>query len=106
MFLNSLFRIFSHDLAIDLGTSNTVIYMKGKGIVLNQPSVVAMRKGESGADKILAVGREAKMMLGRTPGNIVAVRPIREGVIANFEVTETMLKYFLRKVKYMITQKV
>ena len=100
MFFNSLFRIFSHDLAIDLGTSNTVIYMKGKGIVLNEPSVVAMRKSESGADKVLAVGREAKMMLGRNPRKIETVRPMRDGVIADFEIAETMLRHFIKEVHY------
>ena len=100
MFFNSLFRIFSHDLAIDLGTSNTVIYMKGKGIVLNEPSVVAMRKSESGADKVLAVGREAKMMLGRNPRKIETVRPMRDGVIADFDIAETMLRHFIKEVHH------
>lgn len=89
---------FSHDLAIDLGTANTLVYMKDKGIVLNEPSVVALKRYYDGSSKVLAVGKEAKMMLGRTPRDIVAVRPIKEGVIANFEVTETMLKHFLKKV--------
>lgn len=96
--LNSILGTFSHDLAIDLGTANTLFYMKEKGIVLNEPSVVAIKRHNNGGSEILTVGKEAKMMIDRTPGNIVAVRPIRKGVIANFEVTQTMLKYFLRKV--------
>jgi rod shape-determining protein MreB len=98
MVLRSLTRAFSHDLAIDLGTANTLVYMKDKGIVLNKPSVVAMKKDDRGANRVLAVGREAKSMLGRTPGNIVAIRPMMDGVIANFEVAEAMLRYFIRKV--------
>jgi rod shape-determining protein MreB len=97
MVLRSISGIFSHDLAIDLGTANTLVYMKGKGIVLNEPSVVAMKKGERGENKVLAVGKEAKSMLGRTPGNIVAIRPMMDGVIADFEVAEAMLRYFIRK---------
>ncbi len=92
-----LSRMFSNDLAIDLGTSNTLIYVKGKGIVCNEPSVVAVQKDGRGARKILAVGREAKEMLGRTPGTVTAIRPIKEGVIADFEVTEAMLRYFIAK---------
>jgi rod shape-determining protein MreB len=98
MFLDPLLGIFSNDLAIDLGTANTLVYVKGKGIVLSEPSVVAVRKDKKGYNKILAVGKEAKLMLGRTPGNIVAIRPMREGVIADFEVTEAMLRHFIRKV--------
>jgi rod shape-determining protein MreB len=98
MFLRSISGFYSHDLAIDLGTANTLVYVKGEGIVLNAPSVVAVRKEDGGRSKILAVGKEAKMMLGRTPGNIVATRPLKDGVIADFEVTETMLRYFIRKV--------
>ncbi len=94
---NFLFGWLSNDLAIDLGTANTVIYMKGKGIVLREPSVVAVRRDSRGS-KVLAVGHEAKRMLGKTPGNIVAIRPIRDGVIADFEVTEAMLRYFINKV--------
>jgi len=97
MFPRSITRIFSHDLAIDLGTANTLVYMKGKGIVLNEPSVVAMKKDERGGSRVLAVGKEAKMMLGRTPGNIVAIRPMMDGVIADFEVAEAMMRYFMRK---------
>src|SRR5687767_8342813 len=91
---------FSNDLAIDLGTANTLIYVRGKGIVLDEPSVVAIREdgGPNAKKSIQAVGKEAKMMLGKTPGNIVAIRPMKDGVIANFTVTEQMLKYFIKKV--------
>ncbi|MDR0476771.1 MAG: rod shape-determining protein [Desulfobulbaceae bacterium] len=92
-----LFRWLSNDLAIDLGTANTVLYVKGQGIVLREPSVVAVRQ-EGRVSKVLAVGHEAKMMLGKTPGNIVAIRPMKDGVIADFEVTEAMLRYFINKV--------
>jgi rod shape-determining protein MreB len=98
MFLDPLLGMFSNDLAIDLGTANTLVYVKGKGIVLSEPSVVAVRKDNRGYNKILAVGKEAKLMLGRTPGNIVAIRPMKDGVIADFEVTEAMLRHFIRKV--------
>jgi rod shape-determining protein MreB len=98
MLLASAFRLFSNDLAIDLGTANTLIYIKGEGIVLNEPSVVAVRKGNQEGNKILAVGKEAKTMLGRTPGDIVAIRPMKDGVIADFDITETMLRYFIRRV--------
>jgi len=98
MRLNSIWGRFSYDLAIDLGTSNTLIYVKGKGIVLNEPSVVALKRDEAGFDKVLAVGKEAKMMLGRTPAHIEAVRPMKDGVIADFEVTQEMLRHFIRKV--------
>ncbi|MDH3328086.1 MAG: rod shape-determining protein [Desulfobulbaceae bacterium] len=87
----------SNDLAIDLGTANTVLYVKGKGIVLREPSVVAVRQDKRGS-RVLAVGTEAKEMLGKTPGNITAIRPMRDGVIADFEVTEAMLRYFINKV--------
>jgi rod shape-determining protein MreB and related proteins len=89
---------FSNDLAIDLGTANTLVYVKGKGIVLNEPSVVAVHKDARGMKKVLAVGLEAKSMLGRTPGNIVAIRPMRDGVIADFDITEAMLKHFILRV--------
>jgi len=89
---------FSNDLAIDLGTANTLVYVKGKGIVLSEPSVVAVHRDSRGVQKVLAVGTEAKRMLGRTPGNIVAIRPMREGVIADFEITEAMLRHFIRRV--------
>jgi rod shape-determining protein MreB len=85
-------------LAIDLGTANTLVYVKGKGIVLREPSVVAVRRDPKGGNKILAVGKEAKMMLGRTPGNIFAIRPMKDGVIADFDTTESMLRHFIRKV--------
>jgi len=98
MGLYSIWGRFSYDLAIDLGTSNTLIYVKGKGIVLNEPSVVALKRDETGFDKVLAVGKEAKMMLGRTPAHIEAVRPMKDGVIADFEVTQEMLRHFIRKV--------
>ena len=95
--ISSLFGAISNDIAIDLGTANTLIYMKGKGIVLNEPSVVALRN--MGGRKIVhAVGVEAKQMLGRTPGHMEAIRPMRDGVIADFEVAEEMIKYFIRKV--------
>ncbi|OEU57060.1 MAG: rod shape-determining protein [Desulfobacterales bacterium C00003106] len=93
-----LLGMFSTDLAIDLGTANTLVYMKGKGIVLREPSVVAVRTNGGRGKRVLAVGMEAKMMLGRTPGNIVAIRPMKDGVIADFEVTEAMLRHFIRKV--------
>lgn len=98
MVFAKLLGLFSNDLAIDLGTANTLVYVKGKGIVLTEPSVVAVRRDHKGINKVLAVGNEAKMMLGRTPGNIEAIRPMKEGVIADFEVTGAMLRYFIRKV--------
>ena len=96
-FLDGLLGVFSNDLAIDLGTANTLVYVKGKGIVLSEPSVVAVRLDRT-KNRVLAVGSEAKKMLGRTPGNIVAIRPMRDGVIADFEVTEAMLRHFITKV--------
>ncbi len=99
MFLDPILGWFSNDLAIDLGTANTLVYVKGQGIVLSEPSVVAVRKSDRDhRTRVLAVGREAKMMLGRTPGNIVAIRPMKDGVIADFEITEAMLRHFIRKV--------
>ena len=95
--LSSIFGFLSADMAIDLGTANTLVYVKGRGIVLNEPSVVAIVEVK-GKKKVLAVGEEAKRMLGRTPGNIHAIRPLRDGVIADFEVAEEMIKYFIRKV--------
>ncbi len=92
-----LLSLFSSDMAIDLGTANTLVYVKGKGIVLNEPSVVAIEENR-GKKQVLAVGNEAKQMLGRTPGNIQAIRPLRDGVIADFEIAEEMIKYFIRKV--------
>jgi rod shape-determining protein MreB len=97
-FFSSFHSLFSNDLAIDLGTANTLVYVRGKGIVLSEPSVVAVRMDDRYKDKILAVGAEAKRTLGRTPGNIRAIRPLKDGVIADFEVTEAMLKYFIQKV--------
>ncbi|MGQ4807944.1 Cell shape-determining protein MreB [Candidatus Entotheonellaceae bacterium PAL068K] len=93
--LNSLYGMFSNDLAIDLGTANTLVFVAGKGVVLREPSVVAVHRDSK---QVLAVGTDAKRMLGRTPGSIVAIRPMKDGVIANFEITEVMLKYFITKV--------
>ena len=98
MIFSSLLGLFSDDLAIDLGTANTLIYVKRQGIVCNESSVVAVQKDPRGARRVLAVGLEAKRMLGRTPGNIVAIRPLKDGVIADFETTEAMLRYFIQKV--------
>jgi rod shape-determining protein MreB len=95
--LDHILGWFSNDLAIDLGTANTLVYVRGKGIVCSEPSVVAVSKDRRGPDKVRAVGREAKEMLGRTPGNIVAIRPMKDGVIADFEVTEAMLRYFIAR---------
>ncbi|MCA1988530.1 MAG: rod shape-determining protein [Desulfarculus sp.] len=100
MLLDPILGLFSNDMAIDLGTANTLVYVKGKGIVLSEPSVVAVRKDARYGNRVLAVGKEAKMMLGRTPGNIVAIRPMKDGVIADFEVTEAMLRHFIRKVHH------
>ncbi|AHC73905.1 exopolyphosphatase [Candidatus Endolissoclinum faulkneri L5] len=97
MFFANLFGMLSADMAIDLGTANTLVYVKGRGIVLNEPSVVAIGTVR-GKKQVLAVGDEAKQMLGRTPGNIQAIRPLRDGVIADFEVAEEMIKHFIRKV--------
>jgi rod shape-determining protein MreB len=94
MNLRSLFSLFSSDLAIDLGTANTLVFAKGKGIVVNEPSIVAINKNTGDVE---AVGKEAKEMLGRTPGNIVAIKPMKDGVIADFKVTEKMLNYFIQK---------
>jgi rod shape-determining protein MreB len=94
MNIRSLFSLFSSDLAIDLGTANTLVYAKGKGIVVNEPSIVAINRTNG---EVEAVGKEAKDMLGRTPGNIVAIRPMKDGVIADFKVTERMLNYFIQK---------
>ncbi|MFL5357134.1 rod shape-determining protein, partial [Archangium sp.] len=91
-----LHTLFSRDLAIDLGTANTLIYVRGQGIVSNEPSVVAVQQDARGGKKVLAVGKEAKEMLGRTPGNIVAIRPMKDGVIADFEITAAMLRYFIQ----------
>ena len=94
MSFRSLFSFFSNDLAIDLGTANTLVYVKGRGIVVNEPSIVAINRK---TNRVEAVGHEAKEMLGRTPGNIVAIKPMKDGVIADFDVTEEMLKHFIRK---------
>ncbi len=95
MIFDRLLGMFSADMGIDLGTASTLVFVKGRGIVLNEPSVVAIQKG---AGRVMAVGEEAKNMLGRTPGSIVAIRPLKDGVIADFEITEAMLRYFIRKV--------
>jgi rod shape-determining protein MreB len=97
MFFDRLLGLFSNDLAIDLGTATTLVYVKGEGIICSEPSCVAVQSDSRGAKKVLAVGIEAKRMIGRTPGNIVAIRPIKDGVIADFGVTEAMLRYFIRK---------
>lgn len=97
MILNSILGWFSNDLAVDLGTANTLVYVKGKGIVANEPSVVAVQEDMRGAKRILAVGKEAKDMVGRTPGSIKAIRPLKEGVIADFDVAQKMLEYFIRR---------
>ena len=95
---DAILVMFSNDLAIDLGTANTLVYLKGKGVVVSEPSVVAVQKDQHGQKKVLAVGTEAKNMLGRTPGSIVAIRPMKDGVIADFDITEEMLRYFIRKI--------
>ena len=101
VFLKRLFSLFAHDLGIDLGTCNTLVYVRGEGIVLSEPSVVAVRRG---SNRVLlngqAVGERAKCMVGRTPGNIVAIRPLKDGVIADFDTTEAMLSYFIKKVHH------
>src|SRR3989304_5197675 len=95
--INYILGLFSNDLGIDLGTATTLVYVKGEGIVLCEPSVVAI---ERASNKVLAVGSEAKRMLGRTPGDILAIRPMKDGVIADFEVTEAMLRYFIKKAQH------
>ena len=95
--LSSITGILSQDMAIDLGTANTLVYVKGRGVILSEPSVVAYHV-KDGGKKVLAVGEDAKLMLGRTPGSIEAIRPMREGVIADFDVAEEMIKHFIRKV--------
>ncbi len=96
--LDAILGVFSNDLAIDLGTANTCVYVRGQGIVLREPSVVAVKKDARGNNRVPAVGQDAKRMLGRTPGNIEAIRPMKDGVIADFEVTEAMLRHFIAKV--------
>lgn len=95
--LNPLLGLFSNDLAVDIGTANTLVYVNGKGIVANEPSVVAVQEGYGDDKKILAVGKEAKNMVGRTPGRIKAIRPLKDGVIADFEIAQKMLEYFVKK---------
>src|SRR5512136_344108 len=94
MSFRSIFSFFSSDLAIDLGTANTLVYAKGRGIVVNEPSIVALQRTNK---KVLAVGHEAKEMLGRTPADIIAVKPMKDGVIADFDVTEVMLRYSIKQ---------
>lgn len=98
MLFDFILGMFSNDLAIDLGTANTLVCVKGEGVVLSEPSVVAVHRDSRGMKRVLAVGSEAKKMLGRTPGNIVAIRPMRDGVIADFEITEAMLRHFILRV--------
>jgi rod shape-determining protein MreB len=95
--VNFILGLFSNDMGIDLGTATTLVFVKGEGVVLCEPSVVAIERGTS---HVLAVGEEAKRMLGRTPGNIVAIRPMKDGVISDFEITEAMLRYFIKKVHH------
>jgi rod shape-determining protein MreB len=98
MIFDRILGWFSNDLAIDLGTANSLVYVEGKGIVLDEPSVVAVKKDHRGLNKVIAVGREAKSMLGKTPASILAIRPLKDGVIADFDIAEEMLHYFIRKV--------
>src|ERR1051325_1044105 len=98
--LNALLGLFSRDIGIDLGTANTLVLVRGKGIAISEPSVVAMNKKTK---RVLAVGAEAKRMVGRTPANIVAVRPLKDGVISDFDVTERMLRYFIERVHEQVT---
>ncbi len=98
MLFDYILGLISNDLAIDLGTANTLVYVKGKGVVLSEPSVVAVHRDSRGVKKVLAVGIDAKMMLGKTPGNIMAIRPMKDGVIADFEITEAMLRHFILRV--------
>ena len=98
MIIDTVLGWFSNDLAIDLGTANTLVYVKGRGIVVSEPSVVAVSRDSRGPDRVRAVGKAAKEMLGRTPGHIVAIRPLKDGVIADFDITEAMLRYFIRRV--------
>ena len=96
-FFSRFFRLMSHDMAIDLGTANTVVYLRGRGIVLNEPSVVAVET-INGVKRVKAVGDDAKLMMGKTPDSIEAIRPLRDGVIADIEIAEEMIKHFIRKV--------
>lgn len=95
--LRKIAKLFSTDLAIDLGTANTIIYVRDEGILVNEPSVVAIRYNDEGQKEILAIGHEAKEMLGKTPDSIIATSPIRDGVIADFDMTQVMLRYFIKK---------
>lgn len=97
MIFNSILGLFSNDLAVDLGTANTLVFVKGKGIIANEPSVVAVQEDSKGTKRLLAVGKEAKDMVGRTPGSIKAIRPLRDGVIADFDIAQKMLEYFIKK---------
>jgi len=109
MFFDALSGIFSSDMAIDLGTANTLVYVRGKGVILSEPSVVAVKRDLRRGSKIVAVGSDAKKMLGRTPDNIEAIRPMKDGVIADFEVTEVMLKHFIFKVhrrRYLVKPRI
>ncbi|WP_457596027.1 rod shape-determining protein [Hydrogenimonas sp.] len=103
MFLDKLIGVFSNDMAIDLGTANTLVLVKGEGIIINEPSVVAIQSDKSGHERVLAVGHEAKEMVGKTPGNIRAVRPLKDGVIADFDITEKMIRYFIEKAHHRKT---
>jgi rod shape-determining protein MreB len=103
MFLDKLIGVFSNDMAIDLGTANTLVLVKGEGIIINEPSVVAIQSDKMGHEKVLAVGHEAKEMVGKTPGNIRAVRPMKDGVIADFDITEKMIRYFIEKAHHRKT---
>ncbi len=96
---SSLSKYFAYDLAIDLGTANTLVYIKGQGVVIREPSVVAVQHDSRGGYKVLAVGEEAKLMLGRTPGNIMAIRPLKDGVISDFDITQAMLRHFIHQVQ-------
>ena len=99
LMFSKLMALFSEDLAIDLGTANTLVFMKGQGVIIHEPSVVAVQRDANGKNRVLAVGQDAKMMLGRTPGNIRAIRPMKDGVIADFGITEVMLKFFIDYLK-------
>ena len=99
LMFSKLTALFSEDLAIDLGTANTLVFMKGQGVIIHEPSVVAVQRDANGKNRVLAVGKDAKMMLGRTPGSISAIRPMKDGVISDFEVTEQMLRYFIQQVQ-------
>ena len=99
LMFSKLTALFSEDLAIDLGTANTLVFMKGQGVIIHEPSVVAVQRDANGKNRVLAVGQDAKMMLGRTPGSISAIRPMKDGVISDFEITEQMLRYFIQQVQ-------